>query len=1065
MKVLRYNNLEVAGLKLQFDRTVAMLAEGNFRGADVRKMGSGGYYRAKLSDADRLLFRFASCGGETFLVLLEIIRNHAYEASRFLRGAAMDESKLIPLESAAPVAPADVLSLNYVNPAVPRVHVLDKILSFDDPQEGALHHHPPLILIGSAGSGKTVLTLEKLRQLPGEVLYVTLSPYLTENARALYYSHHYENRGQEVSFLSFLEFVQSIGVPSGKPLAFPDFAAWFARYRAQSPVKDAHPVYEEFNGVLTGSAVTSAYLSPEEYQALGVRRSIFPPEERPAVYELFRRYLAFLKTSGFYDLNLVCFNHHARCQPAYDFVVADEVQDLTAVQLSLILRALRNPTQFVLCGDSNQIVHPNFFSWATVKSFFYEQRLQGHGEIIRILNTNYRNSPEVTAIANRLLLIKNARFGSIDRESHYLVRPVSTNTGRVEFLQDSPAARRDIDEKTGRSARFAVLVMREEDKADARRVFRTPLVFSVQEAKGLEYENIILLNFVTSNTRAFDVLTEDVTPDDLQGDFSYARARDKGDKSLEAYKFFVNALYVAITRAVRNLFILEQNPSHRLLSLLALGPSRAEAGLETQQSTMDEWKAEARRLEQQGKAEQVEAIRQNILHTQTVPWKVLTPENVGELAKVALAPASGDKPRRLLLDYAASYSVRPLLTELSQLGFKAADRLDAARQTALQRHSVDFREYGQRELRRKIDQYGIDFRNPLNQTPLMIATQLGMVPLVEQLIRDGAGTERCDNWGRNPLQLALRAAYHDPAYAQRTLGKLYPLLAPPALRVRVGGRLHKIDNHRAEFFILQSMIAMQERIFREKVDYGIPAFETGDFVFALKDFPDHVIPTWRRHREAITNVLAGHEVYRDTPTNRRLFVRVIRGRYILNPCMEFDLDGTWVRVPELIHMEALEQEADGRLTLFLRDVRVFEKEVAEYLQRVQGPVLSGATMPTSPIVDAVSAAAQTPATDRDLRSPRRLKYERVRRDEVLKPLKTVFDPGAPVAVPRRVAALPDAIDENRDDRFRKARALAEYGATVAKTSRPAAPVDGTVSRSAPCPCGSGLKYKRCCGIF
>ena len=63
-------------------------------------------------------------------------------------------------------------------------------------------------------------------------------------------------------------------------------------------------------------------------------------------------------------------------------------------------------------------------------------------------------------------MIKNARFGSIDRESHYLVRPISENAGRVEFLQDGAAVRRDIDAKTGRSARFAVLVMREEDKAD-----------------------------------------------------------------------------------------------------------------------------------------------------------------------------------------------------------------------------------------------------------------------------------------------------------------------------------------------------------------------------------------------------------------------------------------------------------------------------------------------------------------------------------------------------------------------------------------------------------------------
>jgi hypothetical protein len=78
-----------------------------------------------------------------------------------------------------------------------------------------------------------------------------------------------------------------------------------------------------------------------------------------------------------------------------------------------------------------------------LKTLFYENRLKTSGEIIRILNTNYRNTPEVTHIANRLLLLKNARFGSIDRESHYLVRPISENHGSVEFLADTDAVKRE----------------------------------------------------------------------------------------------------------------------------------------------------------------------------------------------------------------------------------------------------------------------------------------------------------------------------------------------------------------------------------------------------------------------------------------------------------------------------------------------------------------------------------------------------------------------------------------------------------------------------------------------
>ena len=44
-------------------------------------------------------------------------------------------------------------------------------------------------------------------------------------------------------------------------------------------------------------------------------------------------------------------------------------------------------------------------------------------------------------------------------------------------------------------------------------------------------------------------------------DLRYARAREKSDKSLEIYKFYINALYVAITRAVENLYLIEATRS------------------------------------------------------------------------------------------------------------------------------------------------------------------------------------------------------------------------------------------------------------------------------------------------------------------------------------------------------------------------------------------------------------------------------------------------------------------------------------------------------------------------
>ena len=100
-------------------------------------------------------------------------------------------------------------------------------------------------------------------------------------------------------------------------------------------------------------------------------------------------------------------------------------------------------------------------------------------------------------------------------------------------------------------------------------MFRSPLIFTVQEAKGLEYDNIIIYNFV-SNEKNYTDITKGADRSFLDADFKYARVKDKTDKSLEIYKFYINALYVAITRSICNVYIIEPNPSHKFLRLLGI---------------------------------------------------------------------------------------------------------------------------------------------------------------------------------------------------------------------------------------------------------------------------------------------------------------------------------------------------------------------------------------------------------------------------------------------------------------------------------------------------------------
>ena len=540
MDILIYNELETAKIS-GFGKLVDYLKEDDFKSAEVKKIQPN-LYRAKLNRSDRILFSIYQYQDKNYILILEYLKKHDYQGSHFLNADIEINEDLIPVIESVDEIQIDE-KMVYVNSNNPQFVYLNKFISFDDVQQYIYKQYPPLVIIGSAGSGKTAILLEKIKQLEGQILYVTLSSFLVKNSRELYYSEHYYNENQLVDFYSYQEFLESIAVPSQNIADIDYFMSWYkANYKHKF---SAHSIYEEFKGVLTGAMTDQAYLSEQGYLALGVKQSIFHVDERAEVYAIFKHYLQDLEKQNLADLNILSYDYLSKVKPSYDFVVIDEVQDITAIQLYLILNSLSQKGLFLMCGDANQIVHPNFFSWAKVKSLFHRHEELHHGaEITHILQHNYRNAQRITEISNRVLLLKNARFGSIDKESHYLVQSNAEIQGGVYFLKNRPEILHELDQKTSVSTQFAVVVMHEEQKKMAQRLFKTPLIFAIQEAKGLEYQNIILYNFISQSAPHFSEICSDISMQDLQHDFSYARNKDKADKSLEIYKFYINAFSV-----------------------------------------------------------------------------------------------------------------------------------------------------------------------------------------------------------------------------------------------------------------------------------------------------------------------------------------------------------------------------------------------------------------------------------------------------------------------------------------------------------------------------------------
>ncbi|MDQ7084294.1 MAG: UvrD-helicase domain-containing protein, partial [Sulfurovum sp.] len=375
-KVTKYKNFNPS---INIDKIITFLGNGDFKSAETKKLQNLNLFRAKINYEDRLIFGFFKHHNQNYILLLEMVLNHDYNKSQFLRGKKVEIEDFVFDEN-------KVDEVFYVDDTK-EFRYLDKVIVFSDKQEYILIKPTPLLIIGSAGSGKTSVVIEKLKTLEGKCLYISLSEHLVKNSQKIC------GEVENIDFYSFQSFLNSIERQSKEEIDFNSFKNWAYK----NGITDVDKYFEEFKGVLTASN-ENAYLSEDEYLAMGVKQSLFLKDERKKVYKIFERYIKFLENQNFYDSNILIFNLFAKVEKIYDYIIIDEVQDFTNKEIYFILLSLKNANNFILSGDANQIVYSNFFSWSNLKTMLFKEAKE-QGYINEVLKQNYRNSKDITKIS------------------------------------------------------------------------------------------------------------------------------------------------------------------------------------------------------------------------------------------------------------------------------------------------------------------------------------------------------------------------------------------------------------------------------------------------------------------------------------------------------------------------------------------------------------------------------------------------------------------------------------------------------------------------------------------
>ncbi|KAH7101437.1 P-loop containing nucleoside triphosphate hydrolase protein [Auriculariales sp. MPI-PUGE-AT-0066] len=398
-------------------------------------------------------------------------------------------------------------------------------------------------------------------------------------------------------------------------------------------------VYSEIMGVIKGSGESllhaQRHLDFKAYENFSARRQSTFANQRKRIYDLFEAYQRQKRDKGHLDaadrthviLSQIQNDTKVIGQPL-DYLYVDEAQDNLLID-ALLLRAICcNPDGLFWAGDTAQTISVgSSFRFNDLRAFLHrveEKRVadankaEAQAPALFQLTVNYRSHGGIVSCAHSLItLITRFWPDSIDNVAAERgvvegARPVfftgwsDGNARYDQFLFGSK------DERIDFGARQCIIVRNDEAQAKLRaEVGDIGIIFTVMEAKGLEFDDVLIYNFFNDSS-----VSEQQWRVVLNALVDTPSEQDLAAPEFDAIRHAsvcadLKSLYVAVTRARKNMWIVDRSEKGDPMRAVWTASDQVQnCTPDTQaphiavRSTEEEWAEQARHLFRHGRFSQ-----------------------------------------------------------------------------------------------------------------------------------------------------------------------------------------------------------------------------------------------------------------------------------------------------------------------------------------------------------------------------------------------------------------------------------------------------------------------------